>query len=120
MCFLAAPLRILWVAYLGAEGRANPFHPHIACPRRDCHDVEACGITSQVASREQEMFGCGNDSTLFVPGDRGSGATKLAISAVADFDECKCAAIEHDEVDFAAAAAVVALDEFQFPRCQIT
>ncbi len=61
----------------------------------------------------QIVAGGENDAPLLGGGDAGGGAAETAALALADFDEDQRVAVATDEVDFSAAAVVIARDDAQ-------
>ncbi len=61
----------------------------------------------------EEMLGGKDDAPLFFCRDARGSAAEVAIAALADFDEDEGVSVTANEVDFAAAAAVVARDDAQ-------
>src|SRR5690606_6958024 len=89
------------------EGALDP--PHFSAQRGDRDDVEASRIAPQVLAR-REQISRGIDEPALLPIRNGSGGTpELFRRPVTDLDERECRSVEHDEIDFARLAAIIAL-----------
>jgi hypothetical protein len=68
----------------------------------------------------KEHFGSPDQFALLAPVD-GQGSTReCSGGAITNLDEHQAIMIQHNEVDFAMAAAVIALNLFQPPVCQVS
>ncbi len=71
--------------------------------------IESAGLAGLVDGMLLQIVArCQHDLALFCPGDRGGGAAMAGLGAVADLNKHQGLALVHDEIDFAAPAAVVA------------
>lgn len=81
--------------------------------------VEAAGVVTPVGLLLQEQAGGEHQPFLLAPVDTAEGATEARVQPVADFDEYYCIAVEHDQIELAAAAAPVLRQQAQAVLLQV-
>jgi hypothetical protein len=97
---------------IGTKGIANPIDGR---PIRtfEGNDIKTHGeVRKSVVARSKHRSGA-NDLALLVMIDRDHRFHEFRRASVANFDESKASLIEHNQVDFTAAAAEVACDGTQ-------
>ncbi len=98
----------------GTESVANPLDGLVSIrPGIHTDDIESCRVGSESPSACEKHFGGPRELVLLAPVDGQGGTRERSGGAITDLDEHQAIVIQHYEVDFANAAAVIALNGLQ-------
>jgi hypothetical protein len=104
----------------GGEGVANPLDGLAPFGTAiDADDVESCRVRRHSGAGRKEHVCRSDKLALFAPVHGHGRARESAGRTKTNFHEHEALFIEHDEVDFAVPAAVIALDRLQSPGLQV-
>src|SRR5690606_40630303 len=98
-------------AISGVERVADP----VRLAGTQCDHIEAARFVGPARFLLQEQLRGDCQPLAFAPVDALDRATPSLVPAVADLDEYYCIAVEHDQIELAASAAPVAMDQAQAP-----
>jgi hypothetical protein len=111
-------LRYVWS---GTESVANPFDgPVPVYVGIDAYHVETRRVGDESRSGHQEHFGGPHQLALFAPVDSQGGTRECTGGSIPNLDEYQAIVIQHDQVDFAMTAAIIAFDRLQSPGLQVS
>jgi hypothetical protein len=111
-------LRYVWS---GTESVANPLDgPAPFCAGIDAYHVETRRVGDESRSGHQKHFGGPNELALLAPVDSQGSARECTGGSKPNLDEYQAIVIQHDKVDFAMAAAIIALDRLESPVLQVS
>lgn len=104
----------------GAECVTNPFNGPPSRPAViDADDVEPGHAGCKSGPRREKHLGGPDQLALLVLIDSYGGARKRTARSISDLHEHEAAFVQHDQVDLAVPAAVIALDRYQAPAVQV-
>lgn len=83
------------------------------------NDIKAAVAALKLRMMVEKSPGACNDFLLFGEGDAAKGTTKCRVSTQADFDEQQAMLMQHDKVNFAPIAAVVAANQLTAPLLKV-
>jgi hypothetical protein len=106
---------------LRGEGIANPLHgPAPVCIGIDADHIESYRVIRKGRAGCEEHLGGQDELVLLVSVYCQRSAGERAGRSITHFDEHQAILIEHDEIDFAAAATVIARDLLQTPAFEVS
>jgi hypothetical protein len=104
----------------GRESVANPLHARFSThPPVDADDIETRRPVRASRTGCKIHLGGLDELVLLAPVDGGGGARECAHGAKADLYEYEAAVVEHYQVDFTMAAAVVAFEHLQSSSLEV-
>jgi hypothetical protein len=91
-----------------------------ACAGVDAYHIETRRVGNESRSGHQEHLGGPDQLALLAPVDGQGGTRKCTGGSIPNLDEHQAIVIQHDQVDFAMAAAIIAFDRLQSPVLQVS